>query len=133
MTDVELTDAAIAALEAELGRTLTGPEIPQAEQRVKGALVVIRARLGNDLTLLNQAALVYVLSEILLARSRNPEGFQSEQIDDYTYRHGAETRRISILPEWWDLLTPLRESGAFSVRPSFVPDVPSLYAKPNAT
>lgn len=126
MTDAELTTAAIAALGAELGRTLTATEETQATQRVKNALVVIRGRLGQALTGVSDDNLVYVLSEVLLARTRNPEGFQSEQIDDYSYRHGAETRRVSILDEWWDLLTPVRESGAFSVRPSFVPDTALL-------
>ena len=124
MTDAELTSAAIAALEAELGRTLTDIETTQAAQRVNGALVVIRGRLGQDLAGVADDTLVYVLSEVLFARSRNPEGFQSEAIDDYTYRHGAETRRVMILPEWWELLSPSRESGAFSTRPGFEPDNP---------
>ena len=122
MTDAELTTAAIAALEAELGRTLTEVETTQAAQRVKGALVVIRGRLGQDLSGIEDDTLVYVLGEILLARSRNPDGFQSETIDDYTYRHGNETRRVTILDEWWELLSPSIESAAFSTRPGFEPD-----------
>lgn len=122
MTDAELTTAAIAALEAELGRTLTDVERVQATQRVKGALVVIRARLGQLLTGVDENTLVYVLGEVLLARSRNPEGLQSETVDDYTYRHGSETRRVTILSEWWVLLRPASDSGAFSTRPGFVPD-----------
>lgn len=119
MTDAELTTAAIAALVAELGRTLTNVETTQAEQRVKGALVVIRGRLGQALVGVQDDALVYVLSEILLARSRNPEGYQSESIDDYTYRHGSETRRVTILDEWWDLLRPrAKRARAYSVMPS---------------
>lgn len=125
MADADLTAAAIAAVEAELGRTLTEVETTQATQRVKNALVVIRGRFGADLSALDQDSLAYVLSEVLLARLRNPEGYQSETIDDYTYRHGAETQRVSILPEWWDLLTPLRESAVFSARPQFVADTPT--------
>lgn len=122
MTDIELVLAALASAEAELGRTLTDTERRQYEHRAHNALVLIRGRLGADLTVLDQDALVYVLGEVLLARARNPEGFQSESIDDYTYRHGAETRRVTILPEWWELLSPSRESGAFSTRPGFEPD-----------
>lgn len=119
MTDAELTTAAIAALEAELGRTLTDVETAQATQRVKGALVVIRARLGQALPGVEDDALVYVLSEVLLARSRNPEGYQSESIDDYTYRLGTETRRITILDEWWAILRPRTgRARAFSVMPT---------------
>lgn len=112
MTDAELTAAAITAVQAELGRTLTDIEQGQATQRVKNALVVIRGRLGQSLTGVADDALVYVLSEILLARSRNPEGFQSESIDDYTYRHGSETRRVTILDEWWALLAPVSVATA---------------------
>lgn len=118
MADTDLIAAAIAAVEAELGRTLTDTETAQATQRAKNALVVIRARLGADLPGVQDDALVYVLSEVLLARSRNPEGYQSETIDDYTYRHGAETRRVTILDEWWSLLRPRRRGKAFSVMPS---------------
>lgn len=119
MTDAELTTAAIEALEAELGRTLTTVETTQATQRVKGALVVIRGRLGQDLVGVQDDALVYVLSEILLARTRNPEGYQSETIDDYTYRFGTETRHVTITDEWWSLLRPrIRRGRAFSVMPS---------------
>lgn len=125
MADADLTAAAIAAVEAELGRTLTEVETTQARQRVKGALVVIRGRFGADLSALDQDALEYVLGEVLLARLRNPEGYQSETIDDYTYRHGAETQRVSILAEWWDLLTPSHESAVFSARPQFVADTPT--------
>lgn len=126
MTDAELTAAAVAAVEADLGRTLTDTENAQATQRVKGALVLVRARLGSDLSTLNQDALAYVLSEVLLARLRNPEGYQSETIDDYTYRHGTETRYVSILPEWWSLLDPDASSSVFSARPSFAPDTVDL-------
>jgi len=122
MTDEELIAAAIDAFEAETGRTLTGAETTQATQRVKNALVIIRSRLGAALEGVDDDALVLVLSEILLARSRNPEGYQSESVDDYTYRHGSETQRITILPEWWELLSPTRESAAFSIRPGFEPD-----------
>jgi hypothetical protein len=60
--------------------------------------------------------------EAVAARFRNPEGFQSETIDDYTYRHGNETRRVTILDEWWELLSPTTESAAFSTRPGFEAD-----------
>ena len=122
MTDAELTDAAIAALAAETGRTLTDVEVAQATQRVKGALVVIRGRLGQALEGVEDDALVCVLGEVLLARSQNPNGYQSESIDDYTYRFGSETRRIAILDEWWEILSPAQTATVFSARPSFEPD-----------
>ena len=104
-----------------LGRTLTPAEEAQASQWIADALMLIKARLGDPAEL-DQDALDYVVREAVVARTRNPEGFQSESIDDYTYRHGTETRRVTILPEWWELLSPSRVSGAFSTRPTFEPD-----------
>lgn len=111
----------ITDIETALGRTLTVAEQAQANQWIADALLIIGARLG-DTTLLDQGRLDYVVREAVVTRFRNPEGFQSESIDDYTYRHGAETRRVTILPEWWELLSPARESDAFSTRPTFEPD-----------
>lgn len=115
----------VSDIETALGRTLTSTESTQADQWIADALMLIEARLG-DLASLNQARLDFVVREAVVARFRNPEGFQSESIDDYTYRHGAETRRVTILPEWWDLLTPERDAAVFSARPYFVPDAPPV-------
>lgn len=108
-------------VETSLGRTLSAAERAQVEQWIGDAELLIGARLG-DLALLDQDVLAYVVREAVVARMRNPEGFQSETIDDYTYRHGAESRRVTILDEWWRLLDPDSGSGAFSARPYFVPD-----------
>jgi hypothetical protein len=107
---------AISDIETALGRTLTASEQAQANQWITDALMLVEVRLG-DLTELNQAALDYVVREAVVARFRNPDGYQSESIDDYTYRHGTETRRVTILPEWWDLLTPAGASAAFTITP----------------
>lgn len=111
----------IADIETALSRSLSVAEQAQANQWIADALLLIGARLG-DVALLDQPRLDYVVREAVVARFRNPEGFQSESIDDYTYRHGSETRRVTILAEWWDLLSPSRISAAFSTRPSFVVD-----------
>lgn len=103
-------------IETALGRTLTQSEAGQADQWIADARLLIEVRLG-DLAALNQTALDYVVREAVVARFRNPEGFQSESIDDYTYRHGAETRRVTILDEWWRLLSPSGGGGAFTIRP----------------
>lgn len=116
----------VSDIETALGRTLTSPEAAQAAQWIADALMLIEVRLG-DPALLNQGALDYVVREAVVARFRNPEGFQSESIDDYTYRHGSETRRVTILAEWWELLSPAGNSGAFSTRPGFAPDT-GVYA-----
>lgn len=105
---------AITDIETALGRTLTDSEQAQANQWISDALMLVEVRLG-DLAELNQSALDYVVREAVVARFRNPDGYQSESIDDYTYRHGAETRRVTILSEWWALLSP--NSEAFTISP----------------
>lgn len=111
----------ITDIETALGRTLSTDEAAQATQWIADALLLVKVRLGDPAEL-DQDALDYVVREAVVARFRNPEGYQSESIDDYTYRHGTETRRITILPEWWELLSPATQSGAFSTRPGFEPD-----------
>ena len=105
----------------ELGRTLSESEAAQAVQWIADARMLVSARLG-DLEVLDQGRLDYVVRQAVVLRFRNPDGVVSESIDDYTFRYGVETRQVTILPEWWSLLAPLRVSGAFSTRPGFVPD-----------
>ena len=95
----------VSDIETALGRTLSTTEQAQATQWIADALIIIGARLG-DTTLLDQPTLDLVVREAVVARFRNPDGYQSESIDDYTYRLPAETRRVTILPEWWEMLSP---------------------------
>lgn len=106
-----------------LGRTITlgSTEERQITQWIADALLLIEHRLG-DPALLDQALLDYVVREAVVSRARNPEGYQSETLDDYTYRLPNETRHVTILDEWWNMLDPDAGSGAFSVRPYFAPD-----------
>ena len=114
----------VSDIETALGRTLTDAEQAQAVQWIADALMLIEARLGDPADL-EPNVVDYVVREAVSARFRNPEGYQSETIDDYTYRHGTETRRVTILAEWWDLLTPERDAALYSARPSFESDTPS--------
>jgi hypothetical protein len=107
-------------VEVSLGRPIdSAAEQAQVMQWIGDVELLVRSRLG-DLAALDQDVLAYVAREAVLARLRNPEGYQSETIDDYTYRHGTETRRVTILDEWWDLLQPRRRARgrAYSVLPS---------------
>ena len=81
----------------------------------------VRARLG-DVAALDQDILKYVETEAVAAKMQNPNGYQSETIDDYTYRYGNETRRVQILDEWWQMLDPDSGAASASVRPGFEPD-----------
>jgi hypothetical protein len=111
---------AVIDIQTALGRALTDTETAQATQWITDAQMLIEVRLG-DLAELNQTALDYVVREAVVARFRNPDGYQSETIDDYTYRHATETRRITILPEWWELLSPA--ATAYTIKVSSPLDV----------
>lgn len=107
-------------VEVSLGRSIDSPlEQAQVDWWIQSAELQIKTRLG-DLDVLDQDVLFYVIVEAVAAKATNPEGMQSETIDDYTYRLPAETRRVTILPEWWDMLSPRRRrrSRAYSVQPS---------------
>lgn len=111
-----------ADIAVELGRTLASAEATQAEQWIADAHLLIAARLG-DPALLDQSRLDYVVRNAVAERMRNPEGFVSETIDDYTYRRAAAgSSGVWISEEWWDLLAPAIESSAFSTRPTFEAD-----------
>lgn len=114
---VTYSDVAVA-----LGRPITdSTEQAQITWWISSAELQIKARLG-DLATLDQDVLKYVVVESVAAKAQNPEGAQSETIDDYTYRLPAESRRVTILDEWWNLLRPVSASDAFSTRPGFEPD-----------
>lgn len=117
-----MTAATVADVAVSLGRPITDPnEVAQVTQWLGDAELQIKTRLG-DVSLLDQPILAFVEREAVVARCRNPEGFQSEQIDDYRYSLPANTRQVTILDEWWDMLSPGSSAGVFSARPSFEPD-----------
>ncbi len=106
-------------IETALGRTLSTEEQTQAIQWIADALMLIEARLG-DPTLLNQDRLDFVVREAVVERMKNPTDVdeESESIDDYSRSwKRSGTKRVTIWPEWWDLLAP-RRRRAFSVMPS---------------
>lgn len=111
---VTCSDVAVA-----LGRSITdADEIAQINWWISSAELQIRTRLG-DLSLLDQDVLKFVVVEAVAAKAQNPEGASSETIDDYTYRLPSETRRVTILDEWWAMLRPgTGRARAFSVMPS---------------
>ena len=107
-------------VETSLGRPLTDAELGQVNQWIDDAELLIRIRLG-DLSKLNQDALGFVVREAVLERLKNVDGLdeETESIDDYT--HGwkrSGTKRVTIWPEWWLLLSPNGGRRAFSVMPS---------------
>lgn len=105
-----------------IGRPISdAAEQAQVTYWLTSAELIIKARLG-DVAALDQAVLKFVETEAVAAKMQNPEGFASETIDDYTYRLPAESRRVTILDEWWQMLDPDSGSASSSIRPGFEPD-----------
>ena len=121
-----MTVATVSDVGTALGRSISdAAEVAQVGYWLDSVELLIGNRLG-DVADLDQDVLKYVEVEAVVARMLNPNGYQSESIDDYTYRYGTESRRITILDEWWHLLDPDVGGGALSVRPSFEPDTLEL-------
>lgn len=105
-----------------LGVTAPSPGSPQVAQWsmwIDDALMLIESRLG-DPSLLNQAKLDYVVREAVAAMARRPDDATqvAVSVDDgsvsRTYRSSAG--RVTILDEWWTLLSPASKAGrAFAV------------------
>ena len=114
--------ASVSDVATAIGRPISdSTESAQVQWWLDAVELQVKARLG-DISLLDQPTLRFVEVEAVAARMTNPNGFQSETIDDYTYRYGNETRQVVIRDEWWRLLDPDSGSGAFSARPYFVAD-----------
>lgn len=103
-----------------LGRTSspTTIEVQQWTMWIDDARMLIGNRLG-DLDELDQAKLDYVVREAVTAHIRHPDDATqvSVTVDDAsssrTYRSGKG--RVSIIDEWWDLLSPNEAVSAFTI------------------
>ena len=114
--------ATVADVAAAIGRPISdGTESVQVQYWLTSAELIIQSRLGS-LAALDQDVLRFVEIEAVAAKMQNPEGYASESIDDYTYRLPAETRRVTILDEWWQMLDPDASASSASIRPGFEPD-----------
>ena len=114
-----------------LGRPIsTEAEQNQVEWWLSGVELFITAKLG-DVSNLDEAAVKYVEVEAVVAKIRRGAlaGASSitVNVDDggVTRRYENPVSADDITDEWWALLDPDVGGGAFSVRPSFEPDVPS--------
>lgn len=112
-------------VQTNLGRTLTTAQQQQAGLWITQAQALIQARLG-DLALLDQAILDMVVTEAVTLRLRNPEGVRrrSVAVDDgrVETEMSEASGQLVILDDWWALLTPRSQGGAFSVTPAYEPD-----------
>lgn len=105
-----------------LGRTAPDNatvEWQQWQMWIDDALMLIGARL--DLPTLDIVKLDYVVREAVIAQVKRPDDATqvAVSVDDSsvskTYRTSAG--RVTIRDEWWDLLSPKKTSGAFSISP----------------
>lgn len=108
-----------ATIATALGRaSFTDTEDGQWSMWIADALMLIEARLG-DPDELDQAKLDYVVREAVVAQVRHPDDATqvSVSIDDgatsRTYKSGKG--RVSILDEWWNLLSPEDSLVAFTI------------------
>lgn len=92
------------------------------------------ARSGHALTDLDGTQVDYVVREAVALKVKRPDSATQVDVavDDgrVSRRYESSTGQITILPEWWDLLTPAASTssgGAFSVSPYFEPDTVSSW------
>lgn len=103
-----------------LGRasTPTDVEDEQWSMWIADARMLIEARLG-DLAELDEAKVDYVVREAVLAHIRHPDDATqvSVSIDDGTSSktYKSARGRVTILDEWWNLLSPTDALSAFTI------------------
>lgn len=91
----------------------------QWQMWIDDALLLIEARLG-DVAALDAAKVDYVVREAVVAHVRNPDDASqvAVSIDDgsVSRSYRSSRGRVTILDEWWNLLSPSKPSGrAFEV------------------
>ena len=121
-----MTYATVADVATRLGRPISEPdEVAQVQAWLDDAEAIVLSRIPTLPELVTGgvptvAKLVMVESNAVIRKIRNPEGYTSETIDDYTYRYNEQVRRgdIFITDEEWALLLPGAQSGAWTITPS---------------
>ena len=102
----------------------------QWEMWIEDALMLIEARLG-DPALLDQARLDYVVREAVAMMAKRPDDATqvTVSIDDgatsKTYRSG--TGRVTILDEWWNLLSPTTSTSGRAFEVDTMPASAGVY------
>lgn len=91
----------------------------QWQMWIADARMLIQARLG-DLDALDQEILDYVVREAVVAQIRRPDDATtvSVSVDDgsVSKQYRTSRGRVTILDEWWTLLSPEQETGgAFAI------------------
>lgn len=122
--------AAPADIEARW-RPLSSAESTVAQTHIDDAWLELQhyvptmvTRLEADPAELDVNVVKRVLAQMVKRVLKNPDGYQSEQIDDYKFVRAKEdaSGELYITEKELALLAPGVSTGAFSIRPSYVPD-----------
>lgn len=122
--------ATVTDVSTRLGRPITSEdEVAQVGAWLEDAETLILARIPDLAMLVSEGAppasvVAMIEANAVVRKVRNPEGYTSETIDDYTYRRGEDSRRgeLFLTDDEWALLRPPGSSVAFSTRPGFESD-----------
>lgn len=119
-------------IDTDLDRPLTKSEHDRIERWIDETVAIIELRTPADAVPPDHALVDFVVRSAVEYRWRMRErqdGASSVTVsaDDasITKQYAGSGLRGGwwwILPEWWELLFPVKLSGAFSTRPGYVPD-----------
>lgn len=122
-----------ADVENHMGRPITDAERTQVELWLAWLDGLITERLG-DPAQLNQATLAMVACEVIASKLSNRTGAISTEVavDDgrmvTRYATAEDSSLAALLDGWWDTLSPaITDSPAFTVAPTYTPDVSSAW------
>lgn len=114
----------VSDIAVELGRAAPDSASTQFDQWsrwIGNAEMLIRARLG-DLLALDQERLDYVVTQAVVAHIRKPDDATqvAVSVDDgsVSRTYQSSRGRVTILDEWWELLSPKASVGAWSITPT---------------
>lgn len=99
------------------------------------ALLQIRVRLG-DVAALDQDVVDYVVRKAVAEKAKRPDGAteRTTSVDDasVTRRYEKSSGQVTILPEWWAMLSPAASSGrAFVIDTAPKPSAPTYGDRPD--
>lgn len=123
VTDLEARWRPLSASEQTVAQAL----LDDAWAIVLSNVSDVEDRLAADPPTLDVALVRAVVSAMVLRVLRNPDGKNSEQIDDYKFTRddSRATGALYVTADELGLLTPGSAIGAFTIRPSYVPDDPA--------
>ena len=108
--------ATIEALEARLGRTLTGAARAQAEAAIADASALVREEarrsfLDEDGNIVAPPAVITVVLQAALRAVRNPEGYTGETLGQYSYRRSDEDLSVYLTDAEREIVGRYRQSS----------------------